>query len=204
MKHPYPDAWASIQTEAPLRIVAAALLVLTAALAPAYEAPKEGPETFIATVVSTSSAAGAVTDKLTLRVERWTPAREAQVLFDLLGRKGMEAFHKALNEQHLGSLASESRIGWPINMALEDRIGGERFIRLILERPTLGSELATLQRSADYPFVVVEFTLAPGGKGTGRVVPAAKLRLGPKGELEILPYQEPDEQRIIGVKRVKP
>lgn len=175
-------------------------------VAPALWASEPPPvaETFVANVVSFSSAAGAITDTLTLRVEGWTSEKEAQVLFGVLGQKGMEAFHKAINEQDRGSLASEGRIGWPINMAVQDRTPEGRFVRLILERPTLGDELSRLERSADYPFVVVEFTLGGAGKGTGRVVPAAKLRMSPKGDLEILPYQEPDEQRIIAVRKVEP
>jgi hypothetical protein len=181
----------------------ALIAFLPAATALSAPEPPEAAETFVANVVSFSSAAGAVTDTLTLRVERWTSEKEAQVLFGVLAQKGMEAFHKAINEQDLGSLASEGRIGWPINMAVEDRTPEGRFVRLILERPTLGNELSRLERSADFPFVVVEFTLDRDGKGTGRVVPAAKLRLSPKDELEILQYQEPDEQRIIAVRKAE-
>ena len=178
-----------------------AVLSAPAAFA-AGEAP-EGLETFQANVVSVSSPQGMITDTLMLRVEKWTKPEEARVLLNLLGEKGMEAFHKAINEQNLGSLSATATIGWPINLATSEWTAEGRSIRLILERPLLHREIAHLERSAEYPFVVVEFTMDAKGGGKGRVVPAAKLRLGPKGELEILPYSEPNEQRILSVKKVE-
>lgn len=183
-----------------------ALIIVAALILPAFagagETP-EGVETFMANVVAMAAPEGMATDTLILRVERWMDPQEVRVLSDLLGQKGMEAFQKAVNEQTLGTLRSAATIGWPINWAVSERTAEGRSIRVILERPLLGRELARLERSADYPFVIVEFTLDGKGKGKGRVVPAAKLRLGPKGDLEILPYSEPDEQRIIGVKKVE-
>lgn len=185
----------------------AVLLLLAAALAApaafAVQGSPEGVETFMANVVAPSAPENKTTDTLVIRVERWTKPEEARVLFDLLGSKGMEAFQKALNEQDLGRLRSTATIGWPLNMAISDRTADGRTIRLILERPLLYKEIIKLERSADYPFVVVDFTLDGRGAGKGRVVPAAKLRLDAKGELEIIPYSEPNEQRILSVKKVE-
>ena len=182
-------------------IVLSAFLFVSPAL-PASE-PVDGGETFMAHVVAFSSPQGAATDTLTLRVERWTNPEEVRVLLNLLGEKGMKAFQRALNEQDLGSLAGTATLGWPINLATSEQTADGRSIRLILERPLLGREIAKLERSADYPFVVVEFTLDAQGGGKGRVVPAAKLRMGPRGELEILPYSEPNEQRILSVRKLE-
>ena len=179
------------------------ILLATALLLPAAE-PAPAVETFVANVVAMSAPEGMATDTLTLRVERWTQPEEVGVLYNLLGNKGMAAFQKALNELDLGSLSSTASLGWPINLATSEKTAEGRAIRLVLERPSLGRELAKLERSADFPFVVVEFTLDGKNKGAGRVVPAAKLRLDPRGELEIVPYSEPGEQKIIGVKNIQP
>lgn len=185
-------------------ILSSVALIALLLVAPALTAsgPAEGVETFIANVVAFSSAQGAATDTLTLRVERWTNPEEKRVLLNLLGEKGMKAFEKALDELDLGRLSATATIGLPIGLATSEKTSEGRTIRLLLQRPLLHRELSKMERSADYPFIVVEFTMDAKGGGTGRVVPAAKLRVDRKGELEIIPFSEPNEQRIIAVKKL--
>lgn len=178
-------------------------LLLVAALLPAAGGP-EGVETFMANVVAVSSPRGMVTDTVVLRVERWTKPEEARILYNVLGEKGMQGFQKALNEQDLGRVAATASIGLPINLATSEQTPDGRSIRLIVERPLLQRELSKIERSSEYPFIVVEFTMDAAGGGKGRIIPAAKFRLDRNGALEISAYSEPNEEKIISVKKVEP
>lgn len=164
--------------------------------------PSAESETFQANVVSVSSPKGMATDTVTLRVDRWTQPEEARVLLGVLGAKGPKAFENAMEELDLGRLAATASLGLPIGMATTEETAAGRSIRLILERPLLPRELNKIERSADYRFIVVEFTMDDAGGGKGRIVPAAKLRLGPGGDLEIVSFSEPNEEKIVSVKKI--
>jgi hypothetical protein len=77
---------------------------------------------------------------------------------------------------------------------------GNRY-RLVTDRNLSFAELRNNGRSVDYSVGAMEVTITPDGKGTGRLLPACKLKLNKQKEIEIETWQNPWNLTIFGVSK---
>ena len=77
---------------------------------------------------------------------------------------------------------------------------GRRF-RLVTDRNLSFAELRYNGRSVEYSVGAMELTITPDGKGTGRLLPACKLKLSKQKEIEVETFQNPWNLTIFRVSK---
>jgi len=186
------------------------LVVVFAAAAGARAEDKKNRETFMATVLQQANMRlpGGGTFQLTMNVDEWTSVEERKRLITVFKEGGSEALMKELRKMKAGYIVPPAFARWPsweVDVASSiPQPGGGRIVRLFTERPIIFGEAYYNTRSKDYEFGIVELKLNADGEGEGMTIPAAKLSIGPEGELvvETLPYTT-GPQRLLGVRQWK-
>ena len=144
---------------------------------------------------------GSRTMTFTLLASRYTSLDDASHLAELLAAGGQGAVLSSLKGRNDGIL----RLGVlevPISLAIAQPVAeGYRYIfvtarRIRVEEVNEGAE------SLDYPFGVAVFELGDFGRGEGQIYPAAALRIGDEGYVEVEQY-EIDPGRLADVKRIR-
>ncbi|HVO52717.1 MAG TPA: hypothetical protein VMV60_17110 [Thermoanaerobaculia bacterium] len=175
--------------------------------APAAAKPK--PESFTATVVGGANLRlpGGNTMSLTITVEKWTSPEEANALLGILKTQGKEALLKELRSRKAGFIRPPAISRWPsweVDVATTGAGLEGRVIRLFTERPIAFEEKYFNTRSTDFEFGVMELVIPADGKGTGAVVPAAKVDFDANGKLQFqtTPFAT-GPYKLIGVRAFK-
>lgn len=175
-----------------LCVSAAALL---AQAAEKDEKEKKKSEFYYATAIT-----GGTMIRLTIIINSYTPDEEVQPLAETLKTNGPEALSKALEKMDRGDIAAGDQLGNTINVARTFQTDKGRVIRLLLNRPIGFLEAARRGRSMDYEFSLVELLVDEKGKGSGVMVPAAKIMFNKEGQLDIENYGT-SPVRITSVQR---
>ncbi|MGH9811918.1 MAG: hypothetical protein ACRD4T_02165, partial [Candidatus Acidiferrales bacterium] len=128
------------------------------------------------------------------------PDEEVQALAETLKTNGPDALSKALEKTDRGDIAAGDQLGNTINVARTFQTEKGRGIRLLLNRPIAFLEAARRGRSMDYEFSLVELVVDEKGKGSGVMVPAAKVFFNKEGQLEIENYGT-SPTRVTNVER---
>jgi hypothetical protein len=147
------------------------------------EKEKKKSEFYYATAIANGNMV-----RLTIIINSYTPDEEVQTLAETLKTNGPDALAKALEKTDRGQIAAGDQLGNTINVARTFQTDKGRAIRLLLNRPIGFLEAARRGRSMDYEFGLVELVVDEKGKGSGVMVPAAKLFFNEKGELDIENY----------------
>jgi len=126
--------------------------------------------------------------RLTIIINSYTPDEEVRALAETLKTNGPDALSKALEKTDRGDIAAGDRLGNTINVARTFQTDKGRVIRLLLNRPIGFLEAARRDRSMDYEFSLVELLVDEKGKGSGVMVPAAKILFNKEGQLDIENY----------------
>jgi hypothetical protein len=179
----------------PSRLIAtltlsAALGAAGASFAPADDDPALRMRAFAVNMAAGARVRSGVID---IVIERWTTDADVARLESILKEKGSGDLLSALQDikPRAGYIRSAGRLGWDVHFAREEALpdGGRRII-VATDRPMSFWELWNRPRSIDYEFTLAEIRLDAEGKGTGELVPAAKIRWNPdKRRMDVEDFQ---------------
>jgi hypothetical protein len=163
-------------------------LVLTAAMLPSnvyakaarrrVVAPAFAGQTVTGTVVGISGRLAGRSFPLTLRVNNYTTADDAERLNSALRSGGQDDLMGVLTRLDAGRIAVGNNVGVTANavFATPTENGGTK-LTVLFQRNIGIFELRYGTRSSDYRFGYAELYLDARGRGEGTFIPAAKVRL---------------------------
>jgi len=157
------------------------ILVLSVALGTAsWASAGEKPVVNLTAFAVDMSSPGSETrtGRLDITIVRWSTDAERESLREALIAKGSDALLTALQgtKPRVGYIQTATGVGWDLRYARQYRTGdGTRRIVIATDRPISYWEAANGARSADYEFTLAEVRLPKNGKGTGKLVNAAKV-----------------------------
>ena len=125
-------------------------------------------------------------------IEQPSSPQDQKALVDAFTRSGQDGMLDAL--EHMkpkGRIALEGTVGNDVKYIREIPSKEGRHFRLITDRNLAFGELRQNTRSRDYDIGAAELTITTDGKGSGTLLPACKLKLNKKKQLEIETYQNP-------------
>ena len=138
-------------------------------------------------------------------INRWSSDQERDTLRATLREGGTDSLLKALQKikEPAGYIRTPSSIGYPLRFAREIPTpeGGKRII-VATDRYVSFLEATTQPRTVDYPFMLVDIRLGPDGKGTGKLMPLAKVTESEDHVVEIENYAS-EPVRLTSVREVK-
>ena len=137
-------------------------------------------------------------------VNRWSTPEERAALISALREGGADALLKALQKtKEVGYIRTPQSIGYPLRFAREIPTpdGGKRII-IGTDRYVSFLEATNQPRSIDYPFMLVDIRLGPDGKGTGKLMPLAKVTMNEDHVVEIENYAS-EPVRLTEVRELK-
>ena len=155
--------------------LAAALLALVSS---GLAAQTHGaPEDFTAIAIANNNL-GSGAGTVLISIDRWSTDAERQLLVTTLQKEGPRALLDELQDiRPVGMIRTPDSLGYPLRyahqMAAED---GGRQIVIATDRPIGFWEAWQGARTLDYPFTVVQMNIGPGGKGTGTLSLATRIR----------------------------
>jgi hypothetical protein len=114
---------------------------------------------------------------LEVGINHWTTDAEHARLAAILAEKGPDAFMDALDDlRPAGYIRTPTSLGWNIHYARQIALpGGGRRIIFATDRPMGFWELWHQPRSAQYEYLLGEVRVGPDGRGSGTLVPAARI-----------------------------
>ena len=138
-------------------------------------------------------------------INRWSTDEERDQLLAALREGGTDGLLRALQKikDPAGYIRTPSSIGYPLRFARQTTMadGGRRII-IATDRYVSFLEATTQPRSADYPFMLVDIRMTPDGKGTGKLMPLAKVTANEDHTVEIENYSS-EPIRLTEVRELK-
>ena len=138
-------------------------------------------------------------------INRWASDQERDTLRAALREGGTDSLLKALQKikEPAGYIRTPSSIGYPLRFArqIPTPEGGKRII-VATDRYVSFLEATSQPRSIDYPFMLVDIRLGPDGKGTGKLMPLAKVTESEDHVVEIENYAS-EPVRLNEVRELK-
>jgi hypothetical protein len=138
-------------------------------------------------------------------INRWSTDQERDTLVSALREGGNDGLLKALQKikEAAGYIRKPASIGYPLRFArqIPTPDGGRRII-VATDRYVSFLEATNQPRTMDYPFMVVDIRLGPDGKGTGKLMPLAKITMNTDHVVEIENYAS-EPVRLTEVHEVK-
>jgi hypothetical protein len=141
----------------------------------ALKAMPDARETYTGTIVGVGGAAGGRTWNFTMSVKGYTTQGEALEYAQLLQSQGQDDLLKAIGKRDLGTFSVAGQIGRNLNFVYQVPSEGGRRIVALFDRWESTWERRSGARTLDYPFTYVEFSVDPNGKGSGTLIPLAKI-----------------------------
>jgi hypothetical protein len=138
-------------------------------------------------------------------INRWSSDEERDTLRAALREGGTDSLLKALQKikEPAGYIRTPSSIGYPLRFArqITNPDGGKRII-VATDRYVSFLEATTQPRTIDYPFMLVDIRIGPDGKGTGKLMPLAKVTESEDHVVEIENYAS-EPVRLNEVRELK-
>jgi hypothetical protein len=131
------------------------------------------PERFTGNLVDTFDAGS--NRPFILTVDRYSEVSEIARLNAVLAADGLYHLRDLVWKQTTGYLSVNGSIGYAVAAALSEETPGGRTLRVILVDSV--GEGQSYSRASQYPFTVLELNLDRSGKGDGRLLDDARLRL---------------------------
>jgi hypothetical protein len=154
----------------------------------------QGRITIHAAVQGTGTQLGQMYD-VHIHIEQFSTPDDQKALIDAFARSGQDGLvHVLENMKPKGNVRfTNGGLGNDVKYIIELPPEKGRRIRLVTDRNIGVGEQFSGTDSKDYSVGVIDLLLPPGGKeGTGRVLPACKLRVDKKTQqIEIESYQFP-------------
>jgi hypothetical protein len=114
---------------------------------------------------------------LEIAINQWTTDAQHARLAAVLAEKGSQDLMDALDDlRPAGYIRTPTSLGWDIHYARQIALpdGGRRII-FATDRPMSFWEFWQRPRSAEYEYLLGEVRLGPDGRGSGTLVPAARI-----------------------------
>jgi hypothetical protein len=160
------------------KLFVSSLLVLLAFVTVPLKAEDKTIARFRAFAVNMNGGPRTNAGTVDIGITRWSTEAEREALIATLKEKGSTALLDALTKQpESGFIKMPNTLGWTLFYARKTDLpdGGQRIVIATNRRLGFG-EVSQQRRSADYDFTLVEIHLPKGGgKGEGKMVPAAKV-----------------------------
>lgn len=138
-------------------------------------------------------------------VNRWSTDQERDQLLSALREGGTGGLLRALQKikDPAGYIRTPTSVGYPLRFAREISMadGGRRII-IATDRYVSFLEATRQPRSVDYPFMLVDIRMSPDGKGTGKLMPLAKVTANEDHTVEIENYAS-EPVRLTEVRELK-
>jgi hypothetical protein len=138
-------------------------------------------------------------------INRWSSDEERDTARAALREAGTDGLLKALQKikEPAGYIRTPSSIGYPLRFArlIPTPDGGKRII-VATDRYVSFLEATTQPRTIDYPFMLVDIRLGADGKGTGKLMPLAKVTESEDHVVEIENYAS-EPVRLNEVRELK-
>lgn len=165
-----------------------AILAALSALALVLSTGASGSkETYRGVVVTVPDGSMAPPQMVTVSIHSWTTDQEAQVLRAAL-KNGTAATDKSLWKNNKGNISLIGSLGWPIGAARSYPNGTGQRIVVVCDRPIGFAEAETGSATMNYPFGIVMLDVDAAGKGTGKIIGAARISLDETGKIDVDPY----------------
>lgn len=159
--------------------VVAAGLAVAAILGTAASAAAQDPVARYYGVIVNMQAEvpGTATTPVNIVVNRWSTAEEQDRVLTTVLEQGGKALLGVLQKlPAVGSVAPVGGIGFNVPYATRSRgADGIERVLLLTDRPMSFAERWYGGRSTEYPFMLIEMEIKPGGEGAGRIIVAARL-----------------------------
>jgi hypothetical protein len=149
--------------------------------------------TIQATAMGTSTQMGKVAN-ITIIIEQLSTPDDRKALIDAFTRSGQDGLVDALQGMKPKGRVrfSSGGVGNDIKYIIELPSDKGRRFRLVTDRNIAFAELYNGTRSRDYSVGALELVVTPDGKGSGRVLPACRLKVDKKQQqVEIETFQNP-------------
>jgi hypothetical protein len=160
------------------KLFVSSLLVLLAFVTVPLKAEDKTIARFRAFAVNMNGGPRTNAGTVDIGITRWSTEAEREALIATLKEKGSTALLDALTKQpEAGFIKMPNTLGWTLYYARKTDLpdGGQRIVIATNRRLGFG-EVSQQRRSADYDFTLVEIHFPKGGgKGEGKMVPAAKV-----------------------------
>ena len=161
------------------RITLVALVVLSSLSLTASAQEQMAPEAYTGVAIGTGGSVGGKSIGFDFRITSYTTAQ-------LLKDKGQNALTSALEKENKGRVNPVGTTGNDIAVARKRQQGDKTIITIVTARRMSFGEVYNSGRSMDYPYGFLQVTLDATGKGTGKIMAAAKIRFNKKsGQYEI-------------------
>jgi hypothetical protein len=129
---------------------------------------------------------GTASRPFTLTITCTTPDEEVGRLAGILKADGQDALLKAISKEKCGVFQLGNNVGRDINaVRISTTEEGDRKITMLFERWLEFFEVRYGTRSQDYPFTYIELYIDSQGKGTGTMIPAARIQFKENNTVEI-------------------
>jgi hypothetical protein len=138
-------------------------------------------------------------------INRWSTDQERDQLLAALREGGNDGLLRALQKikDSAGYIRTPSSIGYPLRFARETSMAdGTRRIIIATDRYVSFLEATRQPRSVDYPFMLVDIRFGADGKGTGKLMPLAKVTMNEDHVVEIENYAS-EPVRLTEVRELK-
>ena len=161
-------------------------LAIFLALATAFAATQTvgQPEEFNAVAIMNNNL-GSASDRVIMRVERWSTEAERVRLVEAL-KKGNDAALDVLKElRPVGTIRTPDSLGYDLRYAHQEPAAeGGRHVVLATDRPVGFWEARNQPRTIDYPFTFIQMEMERSGEGKGTLSLMTKVL--PRGNLIVL------------------
>ena len=154
-----------------------------------------------ATARGTSTQLGRIVN-IDIHINSLSTAADQGILLEAFQASGSEGVANALDKMRSkGRVSITGTVGYDLHYIRRFKMpDGSVKIRFVTDRPITFGEHWYSTRTVDYQLSLGEVIIRPGkGKSTGTLMPATRLRLNKKGELELETYQNPWELTNIRV-----
>jgi hypothetical protein len=189
------------------RVFALALTLIALAgvfaAAPAAAADDEPIEVFSANAIPPAGRGRPSSIPLRVYVYRYATDEERVDLAKTLLEQGPQALLAKLEKLEMGRVVPTNGLGASLAaVRVKPTEDGGRNILAVTDRPIQFIEAWSSTRTMDYPFGIVELNVDAKGKGTGRLLAAARITVTADHQIEVERY-EAIETRMINVRTSK-
>ncbi len=172
-------------------LVLGVALVMAASVVPAFsaedsQADQPVPQRFKGRIASLSGPAAGATAYLTFHVDRFATDTQMDALGRALGEHGEEALLKAVSSiEPEGWIRVGQGLRYHLRVIRTMETPEGRMLIGITDRPIQFGEIARSTRSLKYTFGWVQILFDKDGKGTGSMIPTARVNFNDEGRLVV-------------------
>jgi hypothetical protein len=185
-------------------VVAAAFAVAAIAGTTATAAAQDPVARYYGTIVNMQAEIpGTATTPVNIVVNRWSTAEEQEQVLTTVLEQGGKALLCVLQKlPAVGSFAPIGGVGFNVPYATRSRgADGVERVLLLTDRPMSFAERWYGGRSTEYPYMLIEMEIKPGGEGAGRIIVAARLSADKFNRTLVVENLDIQPMQLLNLKR---